>query len=192
MGARSQGCNLYKFVQRIGLESRYKAAALAGACRAAGENGKMQLTPPIIGLGWAIASALCLGVGTFLYKISGKHLSPSSTTFFYYLFSVVLAFFVWVFTPDRGEVQRSALVWPALMALFLCGSVWTFSSATRTIDMSVASTVRGLSFIPTVLLSMAVFHERPSMKTLIAMSLVATAVVLLGWDASETQTNKDR
>jgi drug/metabolite transporter (DMT)-like permease len=152
----------------------------------------MNMTPSIVGLGWAVLSALCLGVGTFIYKVSGKHLSPSNTTFFYYLFSLVLASIVWVFTPERGEVQRSALVWPALMALFLCASVWTFSNATCAIDMSAASTVRGLSFIPTVLLSVAVFHERPSIKTFIAMGLVATAVLLLGWDASERQGSEER
>jgi drug/metabolite transporter (DMT)-like permease len=145
----------------------------------------MQMTPSMVGLGWAILSAVCLGIGTFLYKVSGKHLSPSNTTFFYYLFSLVLASFVWVFTSDRGEVQRSSLVWPALMAFFLSASVWTFSSAARSMDMSAASTVRGLSFIPTVILSVIVFQERPSPKTLIAMTLVAAAVLLLGWDASE-------
>lgn len=152
----------------------------------------MQLTPSAIGLGWAILSAVCLGTGTFFYKISGRHLSPSNTTFFYYLFSLVLAFVVWVFTPDRGEVSRSALVWPALMAFFLCGSVWTFSSATLAIDMSAASTVRGLSFIPTVLLSMAVFHERPSIKTFVAMGLVMAAVLLLGWDAADHSTGEGK
>jgi drug/metabolite transporter (DMT)-like permease len=152
----------------------------------------MQLTPSATGLGWAIVSALCLGTGTFFYKISGRHLSPSNTTFFYYLFSLVLAFFVWIFTPDRGEVSRSALVWPALMALFLCSSVWTFSSATRAIDMSAASTVRGLSFIPTVLLSMAVFHERPSIKTFAAMALVMVAVLLLGWDAADQRGTEEK
>ncbi len=147
----------------------------------------MQLTPSMVGFAWAVVSALCLGIGTFLYKISGRHLSPSNTTFFYYLFSLVLAFVVWLFTPERGEVERSSLVWPALMALFLCASVWTFSSATRAIDMSAASTVRALSFIPTVVLSMALFHERPSMKVLIAMGLIVAAVLLLGWDATEKE-----
>ena len=152
----------------------------------------MQLTPAIIGLGWAIISALCLGTGAFFYKISGKYLTPSNTTFFYYLFSLVIAFIVWIFTPDRGSVSRSALIWPALMAWFLCASVWTFSSATRLVDMSTASTVRGLSFIPTVLLSMAIFHERPSTKTFIAMILVAAAVLLLGLDAAEGPTSEER
>jgi uncharacterized membrane protein len=143
------------------------------------------MSASITGLTWAIISALCLGIGTFFYKISGKYLSPANTTFFYYLFSLILAFFVWISTPDRGEINRSSLVWPALMALFLCANVWTFSYATRAIDMSAASTVRGLSFIPTVLLSMAIFNERPSMKSFLAMFLVAVAVLLLGWDASD-------
>jgi len=78
------------------------------------------------------------------------------------------------------------------MALFLCGSVWTFSSATRAIDMSAASTVRGLSFTPTVLLSMAVFHERPSVKTFVAMGLVMAAVLLLGWDAADHPTGEGK
>ena len=149
----------------------------------------MPLTPKAIGLGWAIISALCLGTGTFFYKVSGKYLSPANTTFFYYLFSLVLAFFLWIATPERGEVSRSALLWPALMALFLCGSVWTFSSATRAIDMSAAATVRGLSFIPTVVLSMLIFQERPTTKTFLAMCLVAVAVLLLGWDAAEQQAS---
>lgn len=148
----------------------------------------MQITPGLIGLSWAVVSALCLGIGTFFYKVSGKHLTASNTTFFYYLFSLVLAFFVWMTTPDRGEIQRSALIWPAMMAVFLCASVWTFSSATRAVDMSVASTIRGLSFVPTVLLSIAVFNEKPSLKTFIAMALVVIAVLLLGWDASERQS----
>jgi drug/metabolite transporter (DMT)-like permease len=146
----------------------------------------MQVTPSVVGFAWAVVSALCLGIGTFLYKISGRHLSPSNTTFFYYLFSLVLASVVWLFTPERGEVERSS----ALMALFLCASVWTFSSAARAIDMSAASTVRGLSFIPTVVLSMALFHERPSMKVLIAMGLIVAAVLLLGWDATESRQTR--
>jgi len=120
----------------------------------------------------------------FFYKISGRYLSASDTTFFYYLFSTILAFFAWLFASERGEVERSALVWPALMAVFLCLSVWSFSSATRILDMSAASTIRGLSFLPTVLLSVVVLHERPSLKTCMAMVLIALAVLLLGWDAS--------
>lgn len=142
-------------------------------------------SPQTTGYALAVLSALCLGVGTFIYKLSGKHLSASNTTFFYYLFSFVLASVVWIATPNRGDVTKQALVWPALMAVFLCISVWTFSSPTRAIDMSTASTLRGLSFLPTVLLSVLIFHEKPSPKALVAMLLIIIAVLLLGWDASE-------
>lgn len=152
----------------------------------------LKFNPQLLGFGLAIVSAVCLGIGTFIYKLSGRNLSPSNTTFFYYLFSFLLAFVVWLATPNRGEITKNSLLWPALMALFLCASVWTFSSATRVLDMSTASTVRGLSFLPTVLLSMVIFQERPSAKSVIAMMLVAVAVILLGWDAAEVSENVER
>jgi drug/metabolite transporter (DMT)-like permease len=140
------------------------------------------MSPTLIGVIWAIVSALCLGIGTFLYKISSSHLGASNTTFFYYLFSVVLASAVWFMTPEREPVEKANLIWPALMALFLCASVWTFSSAVQTIDISVASTIRGVSFVPAVLLAVTFYGERLTPKTSIALLLMLGAVVLLGFD----------
>lgn len=131
----------------------------------------------------AVISALCLGVGTFLYKISSQSLGVSNTTFFYYLFSVILASAVWLLSPGREVFNRSALIWPGLMAVFLCASVWTFSGAVKTIDVSVASTIRGLSFIPAVTLAFFLYGERLTPKTIAAIILVCIAVVLLGFDA---------
>jgi drug/metabolite transporter (DMT)-like permease len=34
------------------------------------------------------------------------------------------------------------------------------------------------------------FHERPSMKVLIAMGLIVAAVLLLGWDATESRQTR--
>jgi len=105
------------------------------------------MSAALIGILWAGISALCLGVGTFLYRISSRTLGASDTTFYYYCFSVVLATAVWLLSAERSEtLDKSQLIWPALMALFLCASVWTFSSAVQTIDLSVASTIRGVSF----------------------------------------------
>jgi drug/metabolite transporter (DMT)-like permease len=101
------------------------------------------MSAALIGILWAVISALCLGVGTLLYRISSRTLGASGTTFYYYYycFSVVLATAVWLLSAERSEIlDKSQLIWPALMALFLCGSVLTFSSAVQTIDLSVAST----------------------------------------------------
>jgi|688.fasta_scaffold600023_2 uncharacterized membrane protein len=144
------------------------------------------MSPALSGFLWAVVSALCLGIGTFLYKISSRSLGPSHTTFFYYLFSILLASVVWFLTPAKQAVDKSALLWPALMALFLCASVWTFSSAVRTIDISVASTVRGLSFVPAIILAFLLYGEKLTLKTVAAIILVTLAVVLLGLDTTKT------
>jgi multidrug transporter EmrE-like cation transporter len=140
------------------------------------------MSPALVGFLWAIVSALCLGTGTFLYKISSRSLGASNTTFFYYLFSIVIATAIWICTPGKEAVEKHTLVWPALMALFLCASVWTFSSAVRTIDMSVASTVRGLSFIPAVILALVLYGEKLTPKSIAAIVLVLCAILLLGFD----------
>jgi drug/metabolite transporter (DMT)-like permease len=144
------------------------------------------MSPTLVGISWAASSALCLGVGTFLYKISTRSLGASDTTFFYYCFSVALATVVWLFSAERSaSLDKSQLVWPFLMAFFLCASVWTFSSAVQLIDISVASTVRGLSFVPAVVLGVVVYGERLTPRTVAAIVLVVAAVFLLGIDASE-------
>lgn len=142
------------------------------------------MTPTLVGFLWAVVSALCLGIGTFLYKISSQSLGASNTTFFYYLFSIVLATVVWIVTPGKEAIQKGALLWPALMAVFLCASVWTFSSAVRTIDMSVASTVRGLSFIPAIILALVLYGEKLTPKSIAAIVLVLCAILLLGYDSA--------
>lgn len=144
------------------------------------------MSSTLIGFLWAVVSALCLGVGTFLYKISTRSLSPSDTTFYYYWCSALLATVVWLLSADRvAPIERGHLVWPALMAVFLCASVWTFSSAVQTIDISVASTIRGLSFIPAAVLGLIVYGERLTPKAILAILLMAGAVFLLGSDLVE-------
>jgi len=142
------------------------------------------MTPALTGFIWAIISALCLGVGTFLYKVSARSLGASNTTFYYYLFSVVLATVVWFITPGKVDVNKQDLIWPALMAFFISASVWTFSSAVTTIDLSVASTVRALSFIPAIVLAFLLYDETISTKNIIAIILIIIAMFLLGIDAA--------
>ena len=140
----------------------------------------------LIGFIFAVISAIALGTGTFFYKISSRSLGAGHTTFFYYLFSTLMVFAVWIFISSKEPVNRTALIWPGLMAFFLCISVWTFSSAVRSIDISTASTIRGLSFLPSVVLAFIFYGERLTPRGLIAIFLVTIAVILLGTEGSES------
>ena len=141
------------------------------------------MSSSFIGFFWATISALCLGAGTFLYKISSKSIGAVNTTFYYYLFSIVIAFGLWIATPNKETFEKSALIWPALMAVLLCASVLTFSTSVKSIDMTVASTIRGLSLIPSVVLAFYLYGEKLNFRTSLAIILVICSVILLGWDS---------
>lgn len=142
------------------------------------------ITPNITGFFFAILSMLCLGIGTFLYKQSTLELGPTHTMFFYYLFSIVLASLVWFLVADKPAVSKESLVWPALMALFLSSSVWTFSYALKTMEVSTASTIRGLSFLATLILAVLFYREELTLKDMVAVCFAVVAVVLFGLETT--------
>ena len=132
------------------------------------------------GLLFSLASMLTLGVSTYLYKRSTDILGPTNTTFFYYLFSFTIAIVVWVLFRERDPIAISSLFWPALLAVFLFTSVWTFNYAVKFIDVSVASTIRSLSFAITILLAIYFSQEQLTMKDWVAVVFAVIAIVLFG------------
>ena len=129
---------------------------------------------------------LFMGIGTFFYKKSTTTLGPIHTTFFYYFFSIILAASLWFSVRDKAPVEKEALLWPALMAFFLCASVWTFSYALKTLDVSVASTIRGLSFVATIALAVVFYREELAPKDMVAVLLAVGSVVLFGLKSSNS------
>jgi len=133
------------------------------------------------GIGFALLSMVALGISNYLYKRSTQLMSPINTTFFYYLFSVVIAGVVWMVFREKEPIPRGALVWPALIAIFLFVSVLTFNMAVQTMNVSAGATVRSLSFVITILLGVVVSQERLSPKDYVAVGLAVVAVMLFGY-----------
>jgi drug/metabolite transporter (DMT)-like permease len=111
-------------------------------------------------------------------------MSPITTTFFYYLFSLVIAGVVWILFRERAPIPRGALVWPALIAVFLFVSVLSFNIAVQTMSVSAGATIRSLSFIITILLGVVVSQEKLSAKDYVAVGLAVSAVVLFGYSGT--------
>lgn len=72
------------------------------------------------------------------------------------------------------------------MAVFLCASVWTFSYSLKTLEISTASTIRGLSFLSTIALAVVFYKEQISTKDCVAIALAIGAVVVFGLDLSKS------
>ena len=105
------------------------------------------------GLAFAIASMFFMGVSAFLYKRSTDALGATNTTFFYYLFSVVIASGVWLMFREKEPFTPSALIWPFIIAICLFLSVWFFNLSLLNLQVSAASTIRALFFIITAALA---------------------------------------
>ncbi len=126
----------------------------------------------------ALVSMAGLGVSNFLYKRSTDAIGPVNTTFFYYLFSVVISLIVWYFFREKEKPLLQGLHWPAVIALSLFTSVLAFNYAIKYIDVSVSATIRSLAFIVTVVLAVIFYKEQLFLKDYIALVFAILAIVL--------------
>lgn len=130
----------------------------------------------------AFGSMFFMGISSFLYKRSTDAIGPTNTTFYYYLFSILIATGVWlVFREDR-QFEKTALFWPLAIALCLFLSVWLFNLSLVHIQVSVASTIRGLFFLVTAALAYILMKEALSPLATVAVVLAGLSVMLLGYD----------
>ena len=132
------------------------------------------------GLLFSLISMITMGISNYLYKRSTEVLGATNTTFFSYLFSVIIAMLIWFLFREKQSFSYADLFWPALLAVFLFISVWTFNYAVQFIDVSVATTIRSLGFVVTILLAIFISHEKLSTKDWIAVAFAVIAVSLFG------------
>lgn len=140
-----------------------------------------------IGFIFATISMVTLGVANFYYKKSTQLLGPVNTTFYYYLFSFVIALFIWVAFREKDFNPKSSyqsLIWPLIIAVFLFTSVLSFNFAVKYINISVGSTIRSMSFLVTIVLALLIYKESFALKDYIATLFTLIAVILFAHDGS--------
>ena len=140
-----------------------------------------------LGFIFAVVSMLTLGIANFYYKKSTQLLGPVNTTFYYYLFSFLIATTVWLAFRERGFSLKSSyqdLVWPLIIAVFLFASVLSFNYSVKYINVSVGSTIRSMSFLVTIVLALLVYKESFAVKDYIATVLALAAGALFAYDGS--------
>ena len=136
---------------------------------------------------FATITMVTLGVANFYYKKSTQVLGPVNTTFYYYLFSFVIALTVWLAFREKEfslKASYQGLVWPLIIAVFLFTSVLSFNYSVKYINVSVGSTIRSLSFLVTIGLAFLIYKETFAVKDYIAILLAIAAVTLLAYDGN--------
>lgn len=136
------------------------------------------------GLFFAIVSMVTMGISSYLYKRSTDAIGATNTTFFYYLFGLMIAAMIWPVFREKQVAFSWNLIWPAILALFLFTSVWAFNYSVSLIDVSVATTIRSLGFVVTIGLAVFLSQERLTPREWVAVVFATLAVILFG--SSET------
>ncbi|PJC36464.1 hypothetical protein CO046_05525 [Candidatus Peregrinibacteria bacterium CG_4_9_14_0_2_um_filter_53_11] len=127
-----------------------------------------------------ILSALCLGVANVFYKKSSASVGAVNTTFFYYLFGLVLAFIVWLFFREKMEFTSGNMATIFLISLFLTASVLLFNMGIirPEVSISIASTIRSLAFVATVLIAVLFLNENLTATNTLGIVLAIASVVV--------------
>ena len=133
-----------------------------------------------LGIGLAIVSAIALGISNSIYKQSSEVLNPIATTFYYYIFSAILATIVWFFFCDSKTIHTVDLIWPASIAIFLFISVLSLNFAIMHLSVSMGATIRALSFLITVMIGIIWYRDQLTWQQGLAIVFSIVAILLAG------------
>lgn len=126
-----------------------------------------------------LISVLFLGISNIFFEKSVKHVGPINTTMWYYIFGLLLSSLFYFFIEKPVITNYTVLKWPFLVALFLVSSVFLFNISLQKINITIASTVRSLAFIITILLNFYLSKESLTSKQLLGMILGISSIILM-------------
>lgn len=133
------------------------------------------------GYAFAFVSAIGLGVTNFLFTRSAKALGSVNTTFYYYVFALVIGMVCWLPFSENKQFSISELKWPIFIAIAMFISNLTYSYAVRYFDTSTPAIIRAVSFFITGLIAISFNREHLSLKDWLAFLLVSSGILLFGY-----------
>jgi drug/metabolite transporter (DMT)-like permease len=133
----------------------------------------------IPGYAFVVISAATLGIANIFYKKSTVAIGANNTTFWYYLFAMVLATGMVLIDGTDLRVTPSKLLPTVLVAVFLFISVFTFNLGLQSTKVSISSTIRSLSFLVTLVISSTFLRESLSVRQWIGVVLGTAAILLM-------------
>ena len=126
-----------------------------------------------------LASSALLGASTLFFQRSTKALGAENTTFWYYVFGVLLAI---VFTGSKGVsivTNPKEIVWTLFAAGTMLFSVYLFNLALKDTSTSLAATIRSLAFVFTIFYELIFSKTTLSLQTVAGSALAIAAIVTL-------------
>lgn len=126
-----------------------------------------------------IGSMVCLGISTLFFEKSTHTIGALNTTLWYYILGTLFAVTLYFFSKKTPISDVNNLKWVFLVTFFLFSSVYLFTLSLQKIDVSIAATIRALSFVVTILISFYFSHNAINFKQVIGILLGIGAIVCL-------------
>ena len=126
-----------------------------------------------------IGSMVCLGVSTIFFEKNTLSIGAYNTTLLYYISGTVFSLLLFFFVKKTPILAISDLKWVFLASVFLFSSVYLFTLSLQKIDVSIAATVRALSFIVPVLVSFYFSSESISPKQVVGILMGVVAIICM-------------
>lgn len=128
----------------------------------------------------AIVAMMGYGITAVIYKLAGKDIDSVSMTFFTSVFIAIFTFFIWYFTKDKHFTSKG--IWyAAISGLIAAVAFVAFITSIQGGKVSIASTLRSLSFLVTSVIAIYFLAEKVSLFKLLGIILAGIAAVLLAF-----------
>lgn len=124
-----------------------------------------------------VGSSIFLGISNIFFQKSTKAIGAENTTLWYYVFGAVIAAAYSFFKANAVEYSITDLRWAFFTASTLIVSVYLFNFAIEDAKISIASTIRSMSFVVTIVLSISLGQEALSLKHFVGILLAVGAVI---------------
>ena len=119
------------------------------------------------------------GLATVLYKLASKEVGPFVTAFVVSLFIMGTSLALLLTQKQAVTISRSALLYLVGAGLLAGCSFAAYIVSLHIGKVSIASTLRGLSFLVTTLFAIFLLNENISLQNIIGIVLAVISIVLL-------------
>lgn len=130
----------------------------------------------------ALIAAMGYGVTTIIYKIASQHIDPLSQSLVVSLFTTVVLFVLWLLIRISGYhiiVTKYGITMAALGGVLAGISLLSYVTSVTHGNPSVSSTLRNLSFLVTVILSLMFLAEKFSLAKAAGIVAALLSILLL-------------
>jgi uncharacterized membrane protein len=128
----------------------------------------------------AIVAMLGYGVTSIIYKIAGKDIDSVSMTFFTSVFIALFTFIIWYFSKDK-HITSKGIWYAGISGLIAAVAFVAFITSIQGGKVSIASTLRSLSFLVTSVIAICFLAEKVSFSKIIGIVLAGIATILLAF-----------